>query len=217
MGVLDNSQSTSGDRLVLLALAESADIDSGECFPSIATIARRANLSKRATQYALRKLESMGEITTIPGESRYSTNIYRINKNLLNSGVQYLHPLEESRGASSDTPGVQPTAPKPLVKPSVDKKNSTSSKKTEMFSLPMDWEPSERMTAYADEQGVRDIPGTIADFVEHFANKNPDEKRANWDLSWQRWCRNQKNFTKPSNGYNKPTRTVPEYTNVEPY
>ncbi len=30
MGVLDNSQSTSGDRLVLLALAESADIEAVE-------------------------------------------------------------------------------------------------------------------------------------------------------------------------------------------
>jgi len=62
MSAIWESKTTSGsDRLVLLALADNAN-DEGICWPSVATIARKSNLSKRYTQMILEKLLKDGHI-----------------------------------------------------------------------------------------------------------------------------------------------------------
>jgi hypothetical protein len=110
-------QPTLGTRLVLLALADHAgrrgDDEKMVAWPSVATLARKARLSKRATQYALRSLAEMGLIE----QADYSpkgTAIYE-----LRMGVQNLHPTH-SGGEASFTGGVQPASPEPSIEPSVE-------------------------------------------------------------------------------------------------
>lgn len=50
------------DRLVLTVLASHADKNGGRAWPSVATIAVKANVSQRTVQYALRRLEKAGVI-----------------------------------------------------------------------------------------------------------------------------------------------------------
>jgi hypothetical protein len=75
--VLKNSSSTLGARLVLIALASYAGEDGTGAWPSVKTIAHDANLSRKATQAALRRLEADGLIRK-NGTSPYGTTIYEV-------------------------------------------------------------------------------------------------------------------------------------------
>jgi hypothetical protein len=99
--VLEHSQATKGARLVLFALANHAHQDGTNCWASVETLAKGAKLSERATQYALRQLEEMGEIVRT-GTHHSGTRIYSI------PGVQTLQGVQ---GESSET---HVFAPKPL-------------------------------------------------------------------------------------------------------
>ena len=59
--VFERSRSRSGGRLVMLALADRAN-DDGVCWPGVADIARRANLSMDQTRRCLRNAEKLGEL-----------------------------------------------------------------------------------------------------------------------------------------------------------
>lgn len=60
--VLDNSEAPGNDRLVLIAIADEADDDGTNSYPSIDRIARRARVNKRTTMRALERLEETGEL-----------------------------------------------------------------------------------------------------------------------------------------------------------
>jgi hypothetical protein len=53
---------TSGTRMVAVALGEYANRDTGEAWPSVANLARRAGLSERQVQRHLRIIEADGWI-----------------------------------------------------------------------------------------------------------------------------------------------------------
>lgn len=75
--VLDTlTELSASETLVLLCLADHAGDDTRACYPRISTLARRSRLSRRATQYALSKLESEGYIEIRPRQSRSS--VYRM-------------------------------------------------------------------------------------------------------------------------------------------
>ena len=127
--VMEFSQSRLADRLVLGAIAHRISNDSGEAWPSIATIAREANLSERSVHYSIRALSAMGELEISQGKTRMGTNTYRMPRFL--AWVQTLHPggrvQSAHRGVQSTTKGVQSTAakvsqiaPEPSLEPSVN-------------------------------------------------------------------------------------------------
>lgn len=66
-----------GELLVMLALADFAD-DRGRCWPSIATIAKRARMTARSAQRILRKLEAEKVVTISTGTGRAGCNEYVI-------------------------------------------------------------------------------------------------------------------------------------------
>src|ERR1022692_2851826 len=55
------------DKIVLLALADHAN-DTGICWPSITTIAKKTSLAERSVRYSLRRLEKAGHLST---QNRY--------------------------------------------------------------------------------------------------------------------------------------------------
>lgn len=83
--VLTHSDERLGRRLVLLALADHAADDGTGAWPSVATIAGKARLSRSQTQRCLRELEDAGAIRAV-GESAYGTTIYDLNMGAANCG-----------------------------------------------------------------------------------------------------------------------------------
>jgi len=97
-GVLANSAARLTDLLVLIAIAQKADRDSGECYPAVETIAATVKISRIQVQRSLRSLEQLGEISTIKQASRYGTNLYRLNRSLLGVEGQQIGPIDQIEG-----------------------------------------------------------------------------------------------------------------------
>lgn len=97
--VLEFSEAHRGDRLVLLSIANHADAQGGNAWPSIAVIGREARLSGRQVQRALPRLVRLGELEIVYRGDRHLTNQYRLPKmaqtNLFPQGVK--KPVEKRR------------------------------------------------------------------------------------------------------------------------
>jgi len=78
--VMSFSRSRLSDRLVMLSIAHRISNDTGEAFPSVATIARECNISESQVHASLRKNRRTGELDFDIAASQLGTNIYRLPK-----------------------------------------------------------------------------------------------------------------------------------------
>lgn len=114
-----HSQASGSSFLVLLAISDFAN-DQGTAYPSIPTLAKKSRLSERATQYAVRELVQIGELSISRNSGPHRSNVFRVmkgaksapSKGARSALVQNLH------GAKSGIQMVQPVAPKPSIEPS---------------------------------------------------------------------------------------------------
>ena len=75
--VLDHSPTVGAARLVLIVLADHANNDGSNAWPSVSTIARQANCSMSTAHRVLRELEAGGQIAR-EGTSQALTVRYRV-------------------------------------------------------------------------------------------------------------------------------------------
>lgn len=108
--VFEHSEATGSDRLVLLGLADYAHDDGTKAYPAVENLAKKARTKKRATQYALKRLQEGGHIerTHTLADGR---NVYRVIMEKKRGGAKSA-PVHERSG------GVQPDAPNPSIEPS---------------------------------------------------------------------------------------------------
>jgi hypothetical protein len=181
-GVLDNSRHSGSDLLLMLVLAESADRDSGTCWPGKATIARMMRMSERQAQRCIQNVIASGEVAVIMQGSHLGTNLYRLNPTLLKRGGQ------DVRGDIHDAQGESPLPPKPSVEPSKETNTRTRTKGTQ---IPEDWQPSPEERHYAKERGFdyREIDEMAEDFRLFYMS----HRRAmpDWHLTFLRWVREE--------------------------
>jgi hypothetical protein len=64
-------------KLIMIAIADFAD-DSGKAWPSIDTLAARAECSRRSVQEHLQHLRAAGDLVIVPNAGRSGTHLYRI-------------------------------------------------------------------------------------------------------------------------------------------
>ena len=104
-----------GELLVMLALADFAD-DRGRCWPSIATIAKRARMTARSAQRILRKLESEGAVKISTGTGRAGCNEYVLTPDarVTPDTVSPLTPVSHPPDARV-TPPLTPASPEPSL------------------------------------------------------------------------------------------------------
>ena len=102
-----------GDLLVLLVLADHAQDDGNGAYPSVATIARKARLSRRGAFLALERLKAEGAIAPHGPRGPRGTVSYRV---LMPEGVQSLHGAA-SAPVQSVTPRGEVTAPEGVHSP----------------------------------------------------------------------------------------------------
>lgn len=112
--VLENSPTKNGSRLVLLSIANHAN-DHGEAWPSMATMAREANLDEKTVKRLISGLVKEGHLgrkvngapdARIPGDRR--PNLYRLVG--FDGGHRSSPPLQNG-GHESSRPGSQDEAP----------------------------------------------------------------------------------------------------------
>lgn len=115
-----HSQSEGYARLVLLALANWANTDTAEAWPSVATLASMANVGRRTVQRSLGELEELGELSrVIGGGVSYGgapTNHYRLNLPDATHSPVDKSPNRAPAGRTNRAPGMTHSAPETGVK-----------------------------------------------------------------------------------------------------
>ena len=103
-----HSPTSGNERLVLLALADACSRDDGTgCWPSAATIARKANISTRSVRRVIARLETGGHLLVHRGGGRAgSTNSYTVvtGDQVVHSPGQDVTPDDLSGGDTGDRP-----------------------------------------------------------------------------------------------------------------
>jgi len=77
--VWEHSKTTGNDRLLLLAIADCADDDGDNAWPSVDTLAEKATCSERTVQRRIQHLEEVGCLTVLRGAGRNGTHRYRVH------------------------------------------------------------------------------------------------------------------------------------------
>jgi hypothetical protein len=100
-----NSPTSRNERLVLIALADACSRDDGSgCWPSAATIARKANVSARTVRRVIARLETGGHVAVHRGGGRAgSTNSYTVITGIHDPG-QSVTPDRMSGDDDADRP-----------------------------------------------------------------------------------------------------------------
>lgn len=210
--VWEHSPAKGGELLILLAIADFAD-DTGIAWPSIDTLAQKARLSTRQTQYNVRALIAGGQIAVEENAGPHGTHRYRV------LGVQSLQGAKTARvqsatqrGAISDTGGVQPIAPEPSVEPSKNRHSSSpvspKPKPARKTTIPDDYGISDRMLSWAAEKGMtRD---NLEDQIERFVNNAAMKQLsyADWDRAFQNWMLNARDWGQLRTQPSGPMRVV---------
>ena len=100
-----NSPTSGNERLVLLTLADACSRDDGTgCWPSAATIARKANVSDRTVRRVIARLEAGGHVIVHRGGGRAgSTNAYTVVTGIHSPG-QTVTPDKVPGNDSGDRP-----------------------------------------------------------------------------------------------------------------
>lgn len=118
--VWESGPADKSELLVLLALSDYAN-DEGECWPAVASIARKSRMSVRGVQQVFRRLESSGWLEIEAGNGRKNCNLYRI----INPAPRAPR-TECTPHASAETPHATAQNPAPGAdKPSRTIKNHT--------------------------------------------------------------------------------------------
>lgn len=117
--VWNHSRSSNGSRLVLLAIADCASDDGSNAWPSVKTLADKANLSVRAVQNAIQDLERLGELKVEWNKGQKGSNRYTVlmKTPAESAPPQNLRPEESAGGETGAEPGTPAQEPPQILRP----------------------------------------------------------------------------------------------------
>jgi biotin operon repressor len=178
------------EKLILLALADFANTESGDCFPSLPTLAKKCGISKKTLCKHLNSLRAQGVVKTRPGGGRKSTNYF------LNLGND-----PSPRGDSSRDPKVTRT----VIEPSCLKKTKediiSDDAMTSKKEIPAVWKVTSKETQLGGITPPKDYPSQAefdefceTEFLYCLTAYRPDlyselcrNKWHEWRQDWNKW------------------------------
>ncbi len=191
------------EKLVLLKLADCADDEGGNAYPSVARVARECGVSRRTVQTILKRFVSRGllivEAYATGGRgkpTRYQIDLERVQHDCTVShetkGAETA-PYPETKGATDDLKGAdhdvkgcRAFAPEP----SVTVEEESLSPRVRATRLPEGWQPTEEETNYARQKGLSDNEiSRLRDDIVDWSQSSPNGAKLNWRATWQTWVR----------------------------
>lgn len=172
-----------GEKLVLLALADQANDEGTQCWPSVPTIARRSGQGDRTVRRALEHLEAKGHLTRQHRDG--ASTQYRVHP-CQNGGPDNSAVLPKA----TETPAKLADKPPRTIIP----KKSTTSRGKRATSYPEIFVPQmSGKTLTAVESWP---PGKLDEQLEAFADHHTSHGTLSkdWQASWRTWVRNSKRF-----------------------
>lgn len=205
--VFDESPATGNDRLVLFAIADEADDDGTNAYPSIDRIARKSRVNKRTVMRCLQRLEETGELVVHRPETRGRGhhNTYRV---VMRKG-DTVSPSETARnGDTSDAETARNGAPKGALDPLThgsnepDPSTPASTARATRIAEPFMLTPAMHEWA-AENAPTVDVRAETAKFVDHF--RGSGGRKVDWLATWRNWMR-RAGESRPSTAP-RPTRS----------
>ena len=219
--VWENADLSGGMLLTLLAVADFAHDDGGGAYPSMAALARKARLSVRQSQRAIKRLTSMGYLEADYGAGPNSVNIYRVvmtapliaasqsaemspRQDVTPDKMSPRHPCHRG-GDTHVTGGVTPMSPNPSSEPS-----SEPSENIQDITLPTWWETlskDRRWGTSIDLDFIRDIDSIYGQYdlviearrcYQWLQDSSKGQRRKEVRRVWLNWCKNMKMDVEPA-------------------
>jgi hypothetical protein len=203
--VWEHSKSSGRARVVLLAIAD----HQGEigAWPSIATLAKRANASERSVQRDIQELVELGELKVdlrdAPTRGQYKANRYWVTL----AGVVDSHSeVTDSFSEVTDLTSEVTESPSEVTAGGVLTLNRTITKplRETSYRLPDDWQPKDDdirvMSEHFPEIDLKLETHAFRDYWR--AVPGAKGRKSDWDATWRNWIRNS---FKRSKGKAKPT------------
>lgn len=174
-----------GEKLVLLALADQANDQGTQCWPSVETIAKRSGQNSRTVRRALASLETKGHLTRKHRDG--TSNQYHVHP-CHNVTPDKLSPLTKT----TDTPDT--VSPKPS-------RTIINKKETRAHKLPDDWSPVLTPASQRIVDGWP--PGRLDQELQAFRDHAADKGRVSkdWQAAFRTWLTNSSKWN-PANGNN---------------
>lgn len=190
------------EKIVLLALADCAN-DEGQCWPSMATLARKCSKTDRTVQAAMKGLVDAGHVTRIevPGKGcRYCVHPVSTPETAsppkprrpeANSPRKHFPPK-----GTTETPEAASDKPSRTIIPS----DAIASSGTRATHLPADWQPALLTPgSVAFDIVSRWEPGRLerelSKFRDHWAAASGSAARKrDWDAAWRTWISKAEEF-----------------------
>jgi hypothetical protein len=190
------------EKIVLLALADSAN-DEGQCWPSMATLARKCSKTDRTVQAAIKSLVAAGHLTRIevPGKGcRYSVHPQ--------CAPEVISPPKPLRPEAASPRKDYPPKPATLTpeaasdKPSrtIIPSDADASSGKRATRLPADWQPTLlNPGTVAFDIVSRWEPGRLerelSKFRDHWAaTSGAKARKHDWNAAWRTWITNADEF-----------------------
>lgn len=188
--VWDHSRSRNAQRLVLLAIADCAAEDGGNAYPSNAEIQRKAALSERAIQDAIKALVALGELRVEYNAGRRGTNMYTVIMHRTpaeSAPPQNPHPAESAPTPPQNLPNTPAeSAPGTVSEPSSNRPSSSR----RGTRLPENWKPSEELIHWTRENAPNVGWIEVEKFNDYW-HSVPGQRgvKTDWDATWRNWAR----------------------------
>ena len=196
--VWDKGPGDRGELLVLLALADFAN-DSGECWPSVAAIGRKARMDERSARRILRKLEASGWVSCDVGGGRHGCSRYIINPDNASPGQNVRPDKTRTKPGQNEPETRTPVSPEPsrTVKNRQEEPpvgGSRARARKPEIPLPDDWVPSDRNMSDAYDRNFTDeeIRHEACQFRDHHLARG--NRFRDWDAAWRTWLGNARKF-----------------------
>ncbi len=202
--VWEQSQAEGLERLVLLAIADNANDQGGNAWPSVQTLRTKAKVSERTVQRAVRRLVALGELRVSQGAGQNGVNVYTVVMTPRPAVTPPdSHPVTETPvaetpgGVTQSAGGVsQSLTPRPpdtqtVLEPSLTQQ-SPNARGSRGTRLPDNWRPSDTTRAWTLEHVDQ---RTAAHELEKFRNywtakAGQAARKVDWEATWRNWILN---------------------------
>jgi DNA-binding transcriptional ArsR family regulator len=174
-----------GPKLVLLALADRANSDTGLCIPGQKLLAKHCSMSVRTVQRHLQTLEEAGLIrreTRMRGEGRGRTS----DRYYLSDQGDKTGPMRQNTTTNATIQDDQHDAIG-VAEPEGNQKGTF--RKQQNTSMTESWQPkADNWQAIISRHSDLDCQTELDNFRDHWIGKG--ERRADWNASLRTWMRN---------------------------
>ena len=175
------------DKLILILLANNANDETGDCFPSQSYLAKRSGLSRGSVNRVIKRLVIAGLVDIIPqyrDDGGRRSNRYRLNMDVTGGGVTIDHSPCDEKIHNPVTVGDSRT-----VISNHQKKHS----ETRGTRLEEDWVLPDEWRAWAKETRPDLHLDTVAScFRDHWISVGGVRGiKRNWLATWRNWVRRE--------------------------